>query len=181
MALNMTKVRCALFLGTNLALFIPECTLAKEMIMTKAQDIMTVDVGCATPETSLTEIARLMVEFDCGEVPLVDSYETKKVIGVVTDRDIVCRTLGVGKNPLNCSAMDCMSSPTVTVEEDQSIEEVIDLMQEHQIRRIPVIDGQGILCGMISFSDLAQEISEETAGDMLQHISRSSDSASQMH
>lgn len=73
--------------------------------MDNLNEIMAKDLFSSTPDTSLAEIARLMVEHDCGEIPLV---ENSKVVGVITDRDIVCRTLGVGKNPLDLTAQNCM-------------------------------------------------------------------------
>lgn len=149
--------------------------------MKTIKDIMTSDVACTTPDTFLTEVARLMVEFDCGEIPLVENFENKKVIGVITDRDIVCRTLGIGKNPMVCIAADCMTSPTVTVLESMSIEDCLDLMKDNQIRHIPVVNKHGILCGIVAQADLVDKVDQDKAVDMIQEVSKSSRTSSQIH
>ena len=79
----------------------------------QVRDIMTDKPVCATPSTSLVEVACMMVEQDCGEIPVCDS--SKKPIGVVTDRDIACRLVAKGKDPTKATAEDCMSTPVVTV------------------------------------------------------------------
>ena len=75
------------------------------------KEVMTASPTCCLAETSLQEVAKMMVDNDCGEIPVIDSNETKKPLGVVTDRDIVCRTVAQGRNPLDLTASDCMSTP----------------------------------------------------------------------
>ena len=77
----------------------------------KVNDVMTQEPACCTPETPLRDVAKMMVESDCGEIPVVDSQRTMRPVGVVTDRDIVVRCVAAGKNPLEAEAEDCMSSP----------------------------------------------------------------------
>lgn len=84
----------------------------------QVKDVMTANPACCTAETNLREVAQLMVEHDCGEIPVVANKDTKKPVGVVTDRDIVCRTVAKGTNPLDLTAADCMSQPCVTVTPD---------------------------------------------------------------
>ena len=79
----------------------------------RVKDIMSTTVACCGPETSLPEVARMMVDNDCGEIPVVNASGAP--IGVVTDRDITCRTIAEGRNPLVMVAGDCMTSPCVTV------------------------------------------------------------------
>jgi CBS domain-containing protein len=149
------------------------------VFMQTIKDIMTTEVACTTPDTSLTEVARLMVEFECGEVPLVENFETKKVIGVITDRDIVCRTLGIGKNPMVCTAADCMTTPSITVNESMSVEDCLDLMKDNQIRRVPVVDKNGILSGIVSQVDLVDKVDE--AVKVIQEVSKPGQTLSQIH
>src|SRR5688500_15966494 len=78
----------------------------------RVRDIMSKNVACCSPETSLPEVARMMVDNDCGEIPVVTV--SRVPIGVVTDRDITCRTVAEGKNPLLMEAGDCMTTPCVT-------------------------------------------------------------------
>src|SRR6266700_3201352 len=111
--------------------------------MMKVRDMMTGDPACCTAETSLPEVARMMVDRDCGEIPVVDNTSSKVPIGVVTDRDIVCRTVANGLNPLDLTAADCMSKPTVTVTPEMSLEECCRIMEDKLIRRVPVVDDRG--------------------------------------
>ncbi|OLC46749.1 MAG: hypothetical protein AUH43_13195 [Acidobacteria bacterium 13_1_40CM_65_14] len=105
--------------------------------MTKrARDIMTSDPACCSPTTTLDEVAKLMAYNDCGEIPVVDPAD--HIVGVVTDRDIVCRVVAEGKNPIAYTAESCMSGPVVTVQADAPLDEVVAAMEEHQIRRVLV-------------------------------------------
>jgi CBS domain-containing protein len=139
--------------------------------MKTLQEIMAKKVAFATPETPLVLIAKNMISFDCGEVPIVNSDKDKKVVGVVTDRDIVCRTLGQGKNPMNLFAKDCMTKEVVTIDVSASIPECIKLMRDNKIRRIPVIDKNKNLCGIVSLSDLVVEAESDETVKLVHDIS----------
>src|ERR1044072_3662145 len=128
------------------------------------KDVMTPSPACCAAETSLREVAQLMVDNDCGEIPVIESKETRRPIGVVTDRDIVCRTVAQGKNPLDLTAGDCMSTPCVTVTEDMAIEECSRIMAENKIRRVPVVDKDGGCCGIVAVADLALRAKDSVAG-----------------
>ena len=131
---------------------------------------MTVNPACCTPETPLEDVAKLMVQHDCGEIPVIDPAE--QVIGVVTDRDIVCRVVAQGKNPLAYTAEICMSDPVVTVPDAASLAEVLSTMEKHQIRRVPVVDDKGRCAGMISQSDVAWTGGEHQVAELVREISR---------
>src|SRR5688500_17365077 len=77
----------------------------------QVREVMTADPACCIPKTGLQEVAQLMVDHDCGEIPVVENAQTKLPIGVITDRDIVCRAVAQGLNPLDLTAADCMSKP----------------------------------------------------------------------
>lgn len=145
--------------------------------MKYVQDVMTKNILWATTESSLFEVAKLMIRGRCGEIPLVKNKNDLELVGVITDRDIVCRTLGVGENPAYLKAGDCMTSGVVTGELDMSIDDCIDIMEENQIRRLPIINEEGKLCGIISRADLAGEIGESETIEMLEKISPPSDFA----
>jgi CBS domain-containing protein len=138
----------------------------------KVNDLMTRDPACGTPETGLQAIARLMVEHDCGEIPIVDSKRTMRPVGVVTDRDIVVRCVAEGTNPLDVEAGDIMSSPAVTVTPHTSLEDCLDLMEEHQVRRIPVVDEAGAICGIVAQADIARHAPHRQAAEVLKEVSR---------
>jgi hypothetical protein len=111
--------------------------LADAIVMT-VNELMTVDPVCCTPQTPLREVARLMSAHDCGEIPVVETRENRLLLGVVTDRDIVLRAVADGRNPADTPIESCMTSNVVTVRPDTTLEECCKLMEEHQIRRVPV-------------------------------------------
>ena len=135
-----------------------------------AKDVMTPDPQCCSPETLLNEVANLMVEADCGEIPVVDA--SKRLIGVVTDRDIVCRVVAKGKNPSAVTAAECMTQPVVAVPQDTTLDEVVAVMEENQIRRVPVVDASGGCCGIIAQADVAMVARESDVGELVREVSR---------
>lgn len=136
----------------------------------RARDVMTPDPACCTPSTALDDVAKLMVQNDCGEIPVVDS--DNQVVGVVTDRDIVCRVVAEGRNPIGYTAENCMSQPVITVAEDAAIDEVVVAMERHQIRRIPVVNERGECTGIIAQADLAWEGPEHDVAVLVREVSR---------
>lgn len=144
----------------------------------QTKEIMTTAPGCCGPDTPLRDVARLMVERDCGEIPVVD--QNRKPLGVVTDRDITCRTVAEGKNPLELTAKDCMSSPVVTVTPDTSVDDCCKVMEENQVRRVPVVDESGACCGMVSQADVAERGSKEETAEVVREVSRRTDTPSRV-
>lgn len=144
----------------------------------QVKDIMCESPACCTPETGLQEIAKLMVDHDCGAIPVVESQDGKKLVGVVTDRDIICRVVAEGKNPLEMKAGDCMTESAISVEPEMSLEECIRIMEQHQIRRVPVVDPQGACCGMVSQADLARTADESRTGQVIKEVSKPTAAAS---
>jgi CBS domain-containing protein len=144
----------------------------------QVKEVMTANPACCTPDTPLLEVAKLMVDNDCGEIPVVENKGSKIPIGVVTDRDIVCRTIAENKNPLELTAADSMSTPIVTVNPDIPVEECCRIMEEKQIRRVPVVDGNGALCGIVALADLALEANGGVAGQVVKEVSEPGKSTS---
>lgn len=143
--------------------------------MEKLERFMTRDPICCTPQNTLQEVAHMMVDYDCGEIPVVDSLQDKRILGVITDRDICCRTVGKGLNPLDMRAEEIMTSPAVTVMEDTTLERCAELMEEKQIRRIPVVDGYKRVIGIVSLADLARKQSA-VIPEVMRDVSRPKDS-----
>ena len=135
-----------------------------------ARDVMTPNPACCTPTMTLDEVAKLMVHNDCGEIPVVDGSD--QPVGVITDRDIVCRVVAEGKNPTAYTAEQFMSQPIVTVPADTPLEEVVATMEKHQIRRMPVVDEQGSCVGIISQADLAWTGGERQVAELVREVSR---------
>ena len=144
----------------------------------QVKEVMTANPACCTPDTPLPEVARMMVDKDCGEIPVVENKESRIPVGVVTDRDIVCRTVAKDKNPLELTAADCMSTSIVTVTPDTPVEECCRIMQEKQIRRVPVVDANGACCGIVALADLAREAKSGVAGEVVKEVSEPSKSTS---
>ncbi len=136
----------------------------------KARDVMTKRPTCATPDARIEAVARMMVQCDCGAIPIV-SDETGLALGLVTDRDIVVRTIAGGMNPLEQTARDCMTTPAVTVSENQDLSDVVALLERRQIRRVMVVDETGALSGILSLADIANHASKRMAGELLREVS----------
>jgi CBS domain-containing protein len=137
-----------------------------------AREIMTPAPQCCSAETTLNEVANMMVEADCGEIPVTDA--SNRLIGVITDRDIVCRAVAKGKNPTAVTAAECMTEPVVVVNEETSLADVIAVMEENQIRRVPVVDATGCCCGIISQADVALSADKTETGEMVREVSKDS-------
>jgi CBS domain-containing protein len=135
-----------------------------------ARDVMTPDPARCTPSTTLDQVAKMMVANDCGEIPIVDASD--QPVGVVTDRDIVCRVVAAGKNPMAYTAETCMTQPVVTVQENAPLEEVVATMEKHQIRRVPVVDEDGCCAGIISQADVAWTGREHDVAELVREVSR---------
>ena len=146
----------------------------------KIREIMTEDPVCCTPETKLQRVAQLMIENDCGCIPVIESRQNPQLLGLITDRDIVCRTIAQGQNPLELTAKDCMSSPCVTVAPTMSLEECCEVLKNSKVRRVPVVDQSGWCCGIVSQADIARRASDHQIAWLLKEISEEAESTSEM-
>lgn len=141
-------------------------------------EIMTKDPACCLPNTRLQEVAKMMVENDCGCIPVVDDHRSKMPVGMITDRDITCRVVANGQNPLDLTAQDAMSSTVVSVTPDTSLDDCCKLMEESQIRRIAVVDEKGKCCGIVAQADIAITAPAREVAEVVQEVSKSAASAS---
>ncbi len=132
------------------------------------KEIMSKEPACCTPESTIVEVAKLMVEHDCGLIPVVHDKKSKKLIGVVTDRDIACRVVARNLVPANAKVRDCMSSPVITVTADKPIADCFRVMEQNVIRRVPVIDEHGAVCGIVSQADLVEKAPKDYAQQVIQ-------------
>jgi CBS domain-containing protein len=144
----------------------------------QVKDVMTPDPACCTRDTGLQEVAQMMIDHDCGEIPVVEDQKGKLPIGVITDRDIVCRTVAKGLNPLDLTVADGMSTPCVTVTPETSLEECCRVLEDNQIRRVPVVDAAGSCCGIVALADIALHTKESVAGEVVKEVSEPSAAAS---
>jgi CBS domain-containing protein len=128
----------------------------------RASDIMTENPECVTPDTPVSEVAMKMRDLDVGIIPVVDSHEGRRLRGVVTDRDLTIRVLAEGRTDAKVS--DCMSDDVETVNKNDSVRNVMSVMQREQIRRVPVTDREGRLVGIIAQADLATDYTNNDHG-----------------
>ncbi len=122
----------------------------------KIQDIMSVEPNTVTPDTPITEAARLMKDHNVGMLPVVESEGSLQLVGVVTDRDITIRHVAEG-HLSDCPVREAMTDRVSTCTADENVERVMSLMAEEQVRRIPIVDERGNLVGVVSQADIVLE------------------------
>jgi CBS domain-containing protein len=136
----------------------------------QAKDIMTRDPQCCSAHDSLKRVAAIMREESVGEVPVID--EERKLLGVITDRDIIVRCVAAGDVPSSCRVEDYMTAPALWLQEDTSLEQIANLMIVQAIRRVPITDGEGTLRGIVALADLDRSKARSLKSRVSQHVSR---------
>jgi len=136
----------------------------------KIRDVMSKNVQVARPEDTLQNVAGRMAAGDFGFIPVADG---DRLIGALTDRDIVVRGVASGTGP-EARVLDVLSRDALVVRADDDLKVALDLMSSRQIRRLPVVDKDGRLVGVVSLGDLSTRVKERYAGEALEEISRPS-------
>jgi CBS domain-containing protein len=140
--------------------------------MSTCQEVMTREPACCEPGDSVQKIAQLMKNEDVGALPVVESRSSRKLVGIVTDRDIVVRVVAGGRAVENATARDAMTNGPVTCREDEDVSKALSFMAERKVRRIPVVDAGGTLRGIIAQADVATRIhKDKTTGELVEAIS----------
>lgn len=121
----------------------------------KCQEVMTADPACCTPQDNAARIATLMRDENVGSIPVCEDGRSRKVIGIVTDRDLALKVVAEGREPEATRAEQVMSRKPVTCRIEDDLDRAIEAMEQHQIRRILVVDNQGGLRGIIAQADVA--------------------------
>ena len=137
---------------------------------TKVHEVMTDRPRCVTPETPVSEAAQLMKSDDIGSLPILDG---EQLAGMVTDRDIVIRAIAEGKDPRGMPVREVASRELVTVHADDDLSTALKLMASQQVRRLPVVDDDNRLVGIVAQADVAVEAKEKAVGEMVEEISKS--------
>ena len=138
--------------------------------MARVADVMTPGVETTTSSEALRDAARTMREGDFGAMPVVDDG---RLVGMLTDRDIVVRAVAEGLDPTSARVGDVASPRPVAVGPDQDLDEAMELMAEYRVRRLPVVDGERLV-GVVSQADVALEANEKKTGSVVQEISEPS-------
>lgn len=134
----------------------------------KLRELMTQNVKTCSPDSPLTDAARIMSEVNCGAVPVV---EGQKVVGMITDRDIVLRAVAQGRDVRSTVVKDCMTTPVITATADMDAHKAAAMMADKQIRRLPIVEGDR-LAGIVALGDMATvRIHVDEAGQALSNIS----------
>jgi CBS domain-containing protein len=137
--------------------------------MADVSSVMTPNPASCRADTPLRDVARLMVEHDCGQIPVVDA--DNRPVGVVTDRDIAVRVVAAGKDSASATAADAMSTPCKSVSSGTSLYDTTCLMEAEKVRRIPVTDADGRLAGIVSIADLALAGKDEATAQVVKEVS----------
>lgn len=136
---------------------------------TKVREVMTDRPRCVTLETPISEVAQLMESEDIGSLPVL---EGDQLAGMITDRDIVVRAVAKGKDPRGMPVREVVSRELVTVYAEEDLSTALTKMASEQVRRLPVVDEDNRLVGILAQADVALEAKEKTVGEMVEEISR---------
>lgn len=137
--------------------------------MPTAREIMTADATCIGERDTLAAAAEKMAQLDVGSLPICG--EDNRLKGMLTDRDIVVKAVAQGRNPAEVTAGELAQGKPVTIGADDDAAEILRTMGSHQVRRLPVIDGQDLI-GMVALADVARALSDRPVGDLLDAISK---------
>ncbi|MEO6263802.1 MAG: CBS domain-containing protein [Luteimonas sp.] len=133
------------------------------------RSVMTANPACCTQGTTLQEVAQLMMENDCGQIPVVDG--SRQPVGVITDRDIAVRAVAKGCDPASATAGDYMSSPVATVPDHSSLADCCQLMEQNKIRRVVVVDDRGGIAGIVAQADIALAGRDSKTAEVVKQVS----------
>lgn len=141
--------------------------------MHKCSDVMTKELVCCVSDDVVSKAAQMMEKEDIGPVLIVDNKENNKLVGIVTDRDLALKVVGRERDTKNTKLGDVMTSNVITCHEDDDLETALNAMEENQLRRIPVVDYNGCLVGIISQADVATRVGDpQKTADVVKEISQ---------
>jgi CBS domain-containing protein len=141
--------------------------------MTNCKEVMTPNPCCCISSDKVDMAAQIMRAEDIGAVPIIESVQDRKVIGIITDRDITLKVVAEGRNPKNVLLNEIMTSKPVTCRFDESLQNLLQAMAQYQVRRIPVVDHQNRIVGIITQADVATRSEElERTAEVIKKISR---------
>lgn len=138
----------------------------------KVRELMTPDPVCCTPEDSAQKVAAILRDQNIGSMPVVLDQSSRKLAGMITDRDLCCKVVANGEDPRRTRIDRVFSMDPVTCRDGENLSVCEQLMQEHQLRRIPVVDGEGRCIGIVSQADLALKEKPEKVSKTITEISK---------
>jgi CBS domain-containing protein len=138
----------------------------------KVREVMSSNPVCCLPTDMAQKVAQILCDHNIGSVPVVEDQQSRKLIGMITDRDLCCLVVAQGLDPKSTSIEGFVSLDPVTCRDGENLEKCERAMQEHQIRRIPVVDGEGCCIGIVSQADLALKDKPERVSKTVAEISK---------
>ena len=142
--------------------------------MKKCSEVMTKTPTCCLPNDLVSKVAQLMKSKDIGPVPIVENEQTRKLVGVVTDRDLAMKIVAEGRDPKSTKAEEVMTRKVVTCHAEDDLQKALDMMSEHKLRRIPVVDHINGIVGIIAQADVATRMGQpEKTAALVRGISQS--------
>jgi CBS domain-containing protein len=139
----------------------------------KCRDVMSKDPVCCVPSDSAVDAARVMKQLDVGPVPVVTDQKSKKLVGIVTDRDLALKVVAEGRDPNRTRLDDIMTQPVAECSPDDDLDQALQVMERRQVRRIPVTDNSGRIVGIIAQADIALRMRESRkTAEMVEEISK---------
>jgi CBS domain-containing protein len=141
--------------------------------MKKCIEVMTKNPVCCLPNDSVSAAAELMKSGNIGSIPVIDNEQTQKLVGIVTDRDLALKIVAEGLDAKSTKVETVMTRKVVTCLADDDLQKALDAMAEHQLRRIPVVDNDNRVVGIIAQADVATRVDQpEKTAEMVKEISQ---------
>lgn len=138
----------------------------------KVKEVMTPNPVCCVPTDTAQRLAKMMCDHNVGSIPVVADQQSRKLTGIITDRDLCCSVIAQGLDPKSTSIQQYMRQNPVACREDEDLDGCVKAMQQHQIRRIPVIDNNGRCIGIVAQADLALKEKPAKVSKTVAEISR---------
>jgi CBS domain-containing protein len=145
----------------------------KEILMKKCSEVMTKNPACCLPSDAVSQAAQWMKRENVGSIPVIESEQSKKLIGIVTDRDLALKVVADGRDAKTTKVADVMTRTIITCHADDDVQKAVDAMAKNQLRRIPVVDSESKIVGIIAQADVATRVDQpEGTARMVKDISR---------
>jgi CBS domain-containing protein len=139
----------------------------------KCNEVMTLELVCCLPDDSVAKAAELMKSQNIGSIPVIENEQTRKLVGIVTDRDLTLTIVAEALDAKTTTVETVMTHKVVTCRADDDLQKALDAMANHQLRRIPVVDNDNRIVGIIAQADVATRVDEpKKTGEMVKEISQ---------
>ncbi len=142
--------------------------------MKKCSEVMTKKTVCCQPDDMVTTVAQLMQSENIGSIPVIENKQNQKLVGIVTDRDLALKIVAKGLDAKSTKVETVMTRQVVTCRAEDDLQKALDAMAEHQLRRIPIVDNDNKIVGIIAQADVATRVNQpEKTATMVKEISQS--------